>query len=650
MAYGAIVADYSFPHPSMPGTENVRNQTVLGGAAGIALLVFALFYRFYPGSSVSPQAPPHPAPITAPAMRIAPAPNRPAQVEKPVQAVASTTTPPVEAAPPKPPTREIATLLKRAANAADSGHLVEPNNTSALALYRKVLALDKDSAAAHTGIGKVRDFLVQQAGAALDRGDERAAARSIETLATLPDPGEDLAALQAHLKTLRQVLPLLTRAADLLLRGQTTAPPGDNALAVYRQVLTLDPGNKLADQGLAQIERGYLDRALAAAAQDDFAGADKILASAAAIRPGSHELLDTRTRIEGIRREQATNILAQASSALDAGNPDLAERLAKRAVGLSPDLAGVDEFNRRLRNARLYASFSPGQVIVDKFLDRHGNAPALVVIPTGSFMMGSSDKESGHRADEGPQREVKINTGFAVGRSDVSVAQFRVFVDDSGYVTDAGKAGTATVYDEKTGRIMQRRGITWRQDYLGDTATGDLPVINVSWNDANAYVLWLSARTGKHYRLPSEAEFEYALRAGSSTRYPWGNGNPTKVYDNFTGDGDRSPRLKRSWAKAFPRYSDGYWGPAPVDKFPPNAFGLIDMNGNVSDWVADCWHDNYTRAPADSQAWLNPGCVQHVIRGGSWGSAPDQVRSAYRIAAPADTRSPRVGMRVARNL
>ncbi len=126
-------------------------------------------------------------------------------------------------------------------------------------------------------------------------------------------------------------------------------------------MLKLDPGNKLADQGLAQIERDYLDRALAAAAQDDFAGADKILADGASIRPGSHEMLDTHTRIEGIRLQRAANTLAQANSALDAGNPDLAQQLVQKALGLSPDLAGIDEFNQRLRNARLYASFSPAR-------------------------------------------------------------------------------------------------------------------------------------------------------------------------------------------------------------------------------------------------------------------------------------------------
>ncbi len=636
----------------MPGTEVVRKQTVLGGAAGIALLAFALIYRFYPGSGhVEPQAelPVTSAPATAPAMTIAPPP-----ATAPATKHDSTPAPDAVAAAPttpaKPPTKAIAALLKKADKAFAADRLLEPKGDSALGLYQKVLDVDKDNTAAQAGIDKIHKSLLQQAGAALDRGDERESTRLIAALDELPHLGDELAALQTRLKTLKQVTPLLTRAADLLQQGNATAPANANALGVYRQVMKLDPGNKLADQGMAQIERGYLDRALAAAAQDDYAGADQILADASTIRPGSRELLDTRTRIEGIRRQRAANTLAQANSALDAGNADLAQMLAQKAVGLSPDLAGVDEFNLRLRNARLYASFSPGQVITDKFLDRHGSAPALVVIPTGSFMMGSPSGEAGHRASEEPQREVKIDTGFALGRDDVTVAQFRTFVDDSSYITDAEKEGTSSVYDEQTGRIIDRSGINWRDDYVGDKAADNLPVIHISWNDATTYAQWLTARTGKHYRLPSEAEFEYALRAGSSTRYPWGDGNPTKVFDNVTGDGDRSPRLKRSWAKAFPHYDDHYWGPAPVQSFSPNALGLYDMDGNVSEWVDDCWHDNYTRAPADSRAWMNPGCTSHVIRGGSWGSAPDQVRSAYRLAAPSDTRSARVGMRVARDL
>jgi len=629
----------------MPGTEVVRKQTVLGGAAGIALLAFALIYRFYPTTETNLTPPQEPAPAAgATALTIKP----------PVAPVARPTpepeSEPEPALPAMPPSKEIALLLRRAGEAAAKENLIEPKDDNALELYRQVLAIDENNAQALRGVEKIHKVILQQANAALDRGDERESARLIAALPQFPKSADEVAKLQARQKTAHEVLPLLTRAADLLQGGHATTPPESNALAVYRQVLKLDPGNKLADAGLVQIQQEYLDRALAAAAQDDFDGADKILADASPIRPGSHELLDTRTRIEGIRRERATNTLAQASSALDAGNPDLAELLAKKALGLSPDLVGIDDFNRRLRNSRLYASFSPGQVITDKFLDRHGAAPPVVVIPTGTFLMGSPAGEGGHRPAEEPQRTVKIDAGFALARDEISIGEFRAFVDDANYLTDAEKAGDSNIYDEESGRMIDKKGASWRNDYLGGAGDDNLPVIHVSWNDANAYAQWLSARTGKKYRLPSEAEFEYALRAGSTTRYPWGDGNPPRGVDNFTGDGDRSPHLNRTWAKAFKRYEDNYWGPAPLGKFHANAFGLFDMDGNVSEWVADCWHDNYTRAPSDSKAWMNPGCAEHVVRGGSWGSAPDQVRSTFRLAAPSATRSARVGIRVAREL
>ena len=146
-----------------------------------------------------------------------------------------------------------------------------------------------------------------------------------------------------------------------------------------------------------------------------------------------------------------------------------------------------------------------------------------------------------------------------------------------------------------------------------------------------------------------EAEFEYVLRAGSQTRYPWGDGAPSRVLANLTGAGDRS-RSGRSWSDAFSDYRDGWWGPAPVKSFPANAWGVFDLEGNVSEWVEDCWHDSFIRAPDDGRAWVNPGCDKRVVRGASWGSAPDQARAAYRLSAAPDTRGPRVGIRVARDL
>ena len=639
----------------MPGNDTARNQSVLGTAAGIVLLAFALAYRFLPtfggpgGTEKPPAQLPAGAPMSVQAPPVAAPTAEPAPLPKPVEP--ETAQPSAPAIPLPPPPKAIAALLKKADRAFVDGKLIEPKETSALALYQKVLDGDKDNAAAKAGLEKIHVALVDQAKAALDREDDNESERAIGALASLLEakPAE-IDALQARLKLLKKVSPLLTRAADLLNQGHATEPREANALDVYREVLKLDPGNKLATQGLAQVQRGYLDHALAAAAQDDFSGADTILTEASPVLPGSKELLDTRTRIEGIRRQRATNVLAQANSALDAGNADLAQLLAQRALGLSSDVAGVDEFNERLRNARLYASFSPGQVVTDKFLDRTGSAPALVVIPTGSFTMGSPTSEEGHRSSEEPAHEVKINAGFALGRDDVTVGQFRAFVGDADYQTDAEKFGTSSAYDEESGRMIDRHETSWKDDFLGEKAADNLPVIHVSWNDAKAYAQWLSARTGKKYRLPSEAEFEYALRAGTTTRYEWGDRNPTKVYANLTGDGDRSPHLHRSWAKAFPKYNDGFWGPSPVGSFEPNKFGLRDIDGNVSDWIEDCWHENYTRAPGDSRAWVNPGCTEHVVRGGSWGSAPDQSRSAFRVAAPADTRSARVGIRVARDL
>ncbi len=638
----------------MPGSEVVQKQTVLGGAAGIALLLFALAYRFYPNLphslSLHALAPPvgsTPSGAVLIAQAQKPAPSAPdhAPLEQD-KANAIAWGPPISLAPLPP--KAIALLLKKADKALDGGHLLEPKD-GALALYRQALDADAKNAAAKAGVEKVHNAILQQTGDALDRGDENESARLIVLLQDLALDDEHVATLQARLKILRQTTPLLTRAAELLRQNKTIATGGENAFDVYRQVQKIDPTNKLADQGLAQIERGFLDRALAAAAQDDFGGADKILAEASSIRPGSHELLDTRTQIEGIRGQRATAVMSQANSALDAGNADLAQLLAQKAQGLSSDVAGVPAFNERMRNARLYASYKPGQVVADAFVDRNGKAPALVVVPTGSFNMGSPEQESGHRTTEDPLREVKISVGFALGRDEVSVAEFRAFVDDANYVTDAEKSGGSSVYDEESGRTIERHGISWRNDYNGAIAGDNLPAIHLSWNDGNAYVQWLSTRTGKRYRLPSEAEYEYALRAGTATRFWWGDGNPSKPVANLTGDGDRSPS-QRLWTNSFPHYKDGFWGPAPIGKFPANPFGLRDIDGNVSDWVEDCWHDSYLRAPADSRAWVNPGCERRVVRGASWGSAPDQARSAFRTSLPADSHNAQVGLRVARDL
>ncbi|RYD16550.1 MAG: formylglycine-generating enzyme family protein [Lysobacteraceae bacterium] len=639
----------------MPAPEVARKQHRLGGAAGIALLAFALLYRFFPGAlHIEPQEE-HVASSQASRGSAAPWSVLRSDGAAPVEDVG----PPAPAGtsladairmgPPVPTTKVVAELLQRARVAEERGDLHEPAGANAISLYREALEAAPNNREAEDGLERIGGALRDWTIAAVERGDEASAARFLRVYAELPHSDRELATVRERVKTLGTVMPMLTRAAEFMRQGRQTEPADASALSIYREVLALDPGNRLADAGLAEIESVFLDRALAEAARDDFAGADATLAQASSIRPGSPALLDTRARVEGIRRQRAESVLVQARSALDSGDADLAEQLAQKAQAISADLAGLDEFNLRLRNARLYASLSPGQVIRDRFLDLAGEAPAVVVIPTGSFVMGSPADEEGHLDNEEPQRRVQIDVGFALGQAEVTVGQFRQFVAASKYVTDAERLGGSAVYEESSGRIAERRGMTWRNDYAGERARDDLPVVNVSWNDAKAYLTWLSTRTGKRYRLPSEAEYEYALRAGATTRYPWGDGDPLAVVGNFTGDGDRSPS-RRSWSSAFPRYNDGHWGPATVRSFPAGRFGVFDMVGNVSEWVEDCWHDNYLRAPRDSSAWVNPGCERHVVRGGSWGSDPAQVRSAFRIAARGDTRSARVGFRVARDL
>ncbi len=633
----------------MPGTENVNKQRNWGGALGILVLVFALGYRFFPGIlHVEPQT-------QVQTTTVSPQISKPWVIDRsePVAGfqpiVGTTLAEAIAMGPPAPVSKEVAVLLKRAREQEEAGKLFEPPGNNAVGFYRQALAKDPNNPAAHDALARIGGAVRDWSLAALERGDEAEAQRYAAQFAELPHAQAELDNLRARLKTLSEVMPMLTAAAELLKRNRMVGDGENNALAVYRKVLKIDPGNRIADEGLGRIERGYLDRALGAAAQDDFITADKSLADASSIRPGSQAQLDTRSQVEGLRRQRGETVLAQARSALDAGNADLAEKLGKEAQAISTDLAGLDEFNERLRNARLYANFSPGQVFSDRFLDTSGSAPSVVVIPAGQFMMGSPADEDGHRDDEEPPRKVIITSGFAMGQSEITVGQFREFARAVGYRTDAERAGTGSVYDESTGRMIDRRGIDWQRDYKGDRASEKLPVLNVSWNDASEYAAWLSQRTGKHYRLPSEAEFEYALRANSTTRYWWGDGEPPKVLANLTGDGDRSPS-KRSWGRSFTRYHDGYWGPAPVRSFAANPFGLFDIDGNVSEWVDDCWHDNYVRAPRNSAAWINPGCERRVIRGGSWGSSPSQIRSAYRLGVAADTRSARVGFRIVRDL
>jgi len=272
----------------------------------------------------------------------------------------------------------------------------------------------------------------------------------------------------------------------------------------------------------------------------------------------------------------------------------------------------------------------------------------MVVVPHGGIRMGAKDNEEGSTKAEKPSHYVRFERGFAMSRGEVTVAEFRRFMQTRVHRARADRRGHSIVYDERSGNFVRRSGVDWRSDYVGNPAADDAPVLHVSHGDAEAYTEWLTRETGHRYRLPSEAEFEYAARAGNDGAWPWGNGRPPPGSGNLTGALDRSPS-GRTWSNAFAGYGDGHWGPVISDR-RANRYGLYDLAGNVSEWTADCWHEGYRRAPSDGRAWINPGCRTRVIRGGSWASSPAQTRSAWRMSASRDITNARLGFRVVREL
>ena len=252
----------------------------------------------------------------------------------------------------------------------------------------------------------------------------------------------------------------------------------------------------------------------------------------------------------------------------------------------------------------------------DSFKECAQDCPEMIVVPAGAFTMGSSTTEQGryyntewsahgrYNNNEGPQHKVTITNRFAVSKYDVTFADWDACVS----VDACPKAA-----DSGFGR---------------DTK----PVMYVSWDDAQTYVGWLSKMTGKPYRLLTEAEWEYAARAGTTTAYYWGD---------EIGKGNANCRG-----------CDSQWDakPSPVGSFAANQFGLYDMAGNVFQWVQDCYHTDYKEAPTDGSAWTSGDCSNRVGRGGSWVNVPQDLRSALRLRGAADNRLIGLGFRVGRTL
>jgi formylglycine-generating enzyme required for sulfatase activity len=225
--------------------------------------------------------------------------------------------------------------------------------------------------------------------------------------------------------------------------------------------------------------------------------------------------------------------------------------------------------------------------------------PEMVDLPAGIFLMGSPDGEAGRDAAEGPRHEVRIARPFALGRTPVTRAQYDLFCDETGHPKPA-------------------------RQYPGHARS---PAVHVSWGDAQLYVAWLRELTAEPWRLPSEAEWEYACRAGTTTPYWWGD----------------------AIAPAQANFGRHVGRPIEVGSYPPNPWGLHDMHGNVWEWVEDRWHPDYGDAPTDGSAWTRGNTTRRVVRGGSWDVAPALLRSASRFAITEMFTIGDLGFRVARS-
>jgi formylglycine-generating enzyme required for sulfatase activity len=266
------------------------------------------------------------------------------------------------------------------------------------------------------------------------------------------------------------------------------------------------------------------------------------------------------------------------------------------------------------------------------------NCPDMVTLASGEFMMGSPEGERGRQDDEGTPRRVTIPKGFAIGKFEVTVDQFSAFVADTGIT--AGNHCKAIVADRVPATWGPPEG-SFRQP--GFDVEGSQPVVCISWHEAQAYAAWLRRRTGKPYRLPTEAEWEYAARAGTSTSYSFGDDETALcAYARFA---DLSSRFGwhdgcRSGAPAV--------GPRPVGSLKPNPWGLFDMHGNAWEWVEDCWTPTASEIPVDGSAFARPGnCEMGVTRGGSFAAGSRRVRSAIRQPTPTAMHNYNNGFRVA---
>ena len=418
---------------------------------------------------------------------------------------------------------------------------------------------------------------------------------------------------------------LVAADADLKSR-RLTSPAGNNAWDRYQRVLEIDPTNPEAVQGMDRVIESYMGLFGIAVEQEDFEQADEYLGRIRDLHPDSPVLMAGREQLEAAKQARAKRLAEQErqrqgeeaarqaemerqriaqdikghweafEAALVAEDMDETTSILALIRDLHPEEAGLSAGEKRLEALQAELERKRLEALKREL------AGELVPIPGGIFRMG--DLIGDGRDSERPVHSVTI-ASFKIGKHEVTFDQWDACVSDGG-------CSHYTPDDEGWGR-------------------GNRPVIHVSWDDVQGFIDWLNDKTSGNFRLPTEAEWEYAARAGSITKYSWGNSNSNNRANCYEDCGDR-------WNNT-----------APVGSFSANPWGLHDMHGNVWEWVQDCWNDNYVGAPTDGSAWLRGDCSRRMTRGGGWGNNSGNMYSASRIHDDISGRDQYQGFRLAQD-
>ena len=517
-----------------------------------------------------------------------------------------------------PQEAEVARLLAAAEADLKARRLTSPAGNNAWEKYQQVLSLSPSHPDAMAGMERVIDSYMELFSAALGQ--------------------EEFDKASGYLMRIRDLHP-----------DSSVLEEGERRLEAAKQART----DRLAEQERrrqAELERQRIAKAIeehwiafkTVIQAEDLSEVASILSQVRDLNPeepglgaGEQQLEALRTELERQRAESIEKHWSAFEIAIQAEDLDEATGILTQIRDLNPEDQGLAAGEERLETVRVELEQKQQEALKREL------AGEMVSIPGGTFRMGDLGGEGDD--DEKPVHSVTV-PAFKMGKLEVTVGRFRRFVEVTEYRTDAERNA-----DGKDGcRIYTGDGWswTWGRSWRspGYAIDDKQPVVCVSWNDAQAFIAWLAEQTGESYRLPTEAEWEYAARAGSTTKYHFGNSDSqlcryANHADTITGYDGRNKSCSDGVGKRT----------ASVGRYQPNSYGLYDMHGNVNEWVQDCWNDSYAGAPSDGRVWTGGDCSRRGLRGGSWYNNTRSLRSADRHGFTRSHRYFDLGFRLAQD-